>query len=270
MAHAKDTYTADGSTQSFLVSFPFISRDHVTVTADGSTATFTWVNDGQITITSPASLSTETIIIKRNTSPSAVLVDFEDGSNLTETDLDLLALQSFYLAQENIDEQSSVGVADLDEFDDTLVSNVSGDILVSNGTVFDNVTMSGDATISSTGVVTVASGYVSNLTSDAQAQIDGVTAGTVTTIDDDNFTLQDNGDSTKKAQFQCSSITTGTTRTYTLPDSSITLGAGDLLASNNLSDVTASTARTNLGVAIGSDVQAYDADLADLAELLIC
>jgi len=66
-------------------------------------------------------------------------------------------------------------------------------------------------------------GYVSGVTSALQTQIDGITAGTLTTIDDDNFTLQNNSDTSKKAQFSCASITTSTTRTYTLPDADTTL-----------------------------------------------
>ncbi len=38
------------------------------------------------------------------------------------------------------------------------------------------------------------------------------------TLHDSNFTLQDNGDATKQARFQLSGLTTGTTRTYALPD----------------------------------------------------
>lgn len=45
------------------------------------------------------------------------------------------------------------------------------------------------------------------------------------TVLDSTFTIQDNVDNTKQAQFQLSAITTGTTRTYTMPNASVTLAS---------------------------------------------
>lgn len=45
------------------------------------------------------------------------------------------------------------------------------------------------------------------------------------TLKDTLFTLQDDGDTTKQARFQLSGLTTGQTRTYTLPDASLILAS---------------------------------------------
>ena len=63
------------------------------------------------------------------------------------------------------------------------------------------------------------------------ASITGVTSITAAAVvtDDDGFRIRDNADSTKQAAFECSTIATGTTRTFTLPNASGTLalaGAG--------------------------------------------
>ena len=65
------------------------------------------------------------------------------------------------------------------------------------------------------------------------------------TIRDDRLTLQDNSDTTKQAQFQLSGITTGTTRTLTLPnrtDTLVTLGGTETLTAKTLTSPTINTA----------------------------
>lgn len=69
-------------------------------------------------------------------------------------------------------------------------------------------------------ILTVASGIPAWTASIVGKVLDNT--NTVTLLDS-NFTLQDNGDTTKQARFQLSGLTTGTTRTYTLPDASSTL-----------------------------------------------
>ena len=151
MANSKVQYTADGSTQSFAVTFPFISRSHVSVEVDGSAATFTWNNDSQITIASPTLSGGEAVLLIRKSSRATRLVDYVDGSNLTETDLDLDSKQAFYMAQESLDE--------LVLFNDD-VKATSGYVLVADGTDFKSVAISGDITISTAGAVTIGSGTV--------------------------------------------------------------------------------------------------------------
>tara|TARA_R100001530_G_scaffold3820_4_gene5498 strand:+ start:2538 stop:3503 length:966 start_codon:yes stop_codon:yes gene_type:complete len=159
---AKDIYTADGTTQTFAITFPFISRTHISVTVAGVSATFSFNNDSQITISSPTVVNGNQVIIKRSTSDTIRLVDYVDGSNLTEADLDLDSKQAFYMAQEALDETTTVSLDDLDEFSDLAVATNAGDIFITDGTSFINKPVSGDATIATTGALTIGTGAVNS------------------------------------------------------------------------------------------------------------
>lgn len=83
-------------------------------------------------------------------------------------------------------------------------------------------------------------------------------------IKDTLFTLVDDGDTTKKAQFQLSGITTGTTRTYTLPnvsDTLLTLTATQTLTNKTLTSPTINSPTiTNATISADAIVGYTDAD----------
>lgn len=105
---------------------------------------------------------------------------------------------------------------------------------------------------------TPASGVATNLTGTAA----GLTAGNVTTNANLTGHITSVGNAAVLGSFTLAQLNAA------ISDDTLGGGGSDMVSTNNLSDVAnASTSRTNLGVAIGSDVQAYDADLAAIAAL---
>lgn len=101
MANSFEVYTGDGVTTQFVVTFPFISRTHVTLKVNGVSVAFTWINDGLIQA-AVAPANGTVVRVGRSSSPTTTLVDFEAGY-ISADDLDTGYLHAFYLAQEAVD-----------------------------------------------------------------------------------------------------------------------------------------------------------------------
>jgi hypothetical protein len=122
MANTFVDYTGDNTTTSFAFSFPYLDDSHIVVQVDqasvsgGAFVTKTIVDDYTIQtspskaiifVTAPA--TGDRIRIKRDSASETALVDFENGSVLTEVELDRAYLHNLYLNEE-IEEGSGKNV----------------------------------------------------------------------------------------------------------------------------------------------------------------
>lgn len=103
---------ADGVTTLFAFAFPYIDQSHISVLVDGVATSFTWSGISAVNV-SPAPTSGANVRIIRTT-PTDPVVDFQDGENLTEADLDNVNLQALYLSQEAADGLSGTVLLDDD------------------------------------------------------------------------------------------------------------------------------------------------------------
>ena len=126
--NARVTYTANGGTNTFSFSFPYILQSHVKAFVNGTedtNITFPTASSIQLSST-PANGAV--VLIQRTTPSNARLVDFQDGSVLTSADLDQSADQNFFLAQETADNVAGklgLNASDLFDADNKRIINVA-------------------------------------------------------------------------------------------------------------------------------------------------
>ena len=106
-------HTGNGSAGPFNISFSYLSEAEVDVTVGGVLKTitthYTFTSATQITFTSGNEPGSGVAIkFQRDTNISAKKVDFQDGSVLTETDLDTNADQVLFAQQEIIDKLGTI------------------------------------------------------------------------------------------------------------------------------------------------------------------
>ena len=111
---AFQTYTGNGSTTQYSISWTYIDSTHVKCFLDGVSTTAFSVSGSTVTFNS-APQNNVVIRIERQTPLTARLVDFQDGSVLTEADLDMSANQNFFAVQEFSDDATNYIQLDTDD-----------------------------------------------------------------------------------------------------------------------------------------------------------
>ena len=174
MPYANNKYTADGSTATFSVAFPYLSEGDLVVSVDGVVKTlttdYTVPSTSQITFNTPPANGT-VVELKRSSNQSARLVDYTAGAIFKESDLDTDGLQTFYMAQEAIDAtEDALRVNSINKYNAgaRVITNLADPVdvtdAVSLGFISPNLTNIGTVAGISGDVTTVA-GISANVTS---------------------------------------------------------------------------------------------------------
>jgi len=117
MSFAIVNYTGNGSTTTYSITFPYITSSHVIVKIDNVVKTagtdYTFPTSSTIQFTTAPANGTS-ISISRSSSRSTRLVDYQDGSTLTESTLDQDSNQLFFISQEAFDTADNAILLDTD------------------------------------------------------------------------------------------------------------------------------------------------------------
>jgi hypothetical protein len=93
-------YTATAGQTNFTIPFPYLERDHIHVYID-DVETSEWAFSGNTTVQlDDACAGGEIVRVQRVTPYDEPIVDFTNGSNLGESDLDAGVLQNLFIVQE--------------------------------------------------------------------------------------------------------------------------------------------------------------------------
>lgn len=184
---SRAVFVGNGTQTNYTFSFPYISPSHIRVVVNDvvqlNPLQYT-LNGSEIQfVTAPPSGAA--ILIRRETSPNNILVDFTDGSVLRSEDLDTAYLHNFYLAQEASDgydalinnamiaiaNGSGVTVSDPNEVINALVNE-----LISSSAALELQQRINDIDFNAESIITNANSIV-NLGVDLQTQINQLGGG---------------------------------------------------------------------------------------------
>jgi len=267
MALSYVTYTANGSTNQFDITFSYIDRTHIKVFVDNVEDTsFTFINDTRIQ-TSSMPANAAVVKIDRDTPTSARLVDFQDGSVLTETDLDKSANQNFFISQETVDEVADkLGLdnSNLWDADNKRIINLATPTSANDAATKDYIdTQTTSAATSATNSANSATAAASSATSAASSATSATSsASTATTKASEASTSATNAASSATAAASSASTASGHASTATTKASEASTSASNASTSASTASTQATNAASSATAAASSASSAATAQTA--------